>query len=127
MTVEIITRRLCGGCQELKRRLSRAGVSFIERDTETIDGLAAWAWRDAPNPLPAAVIDGRLLPNAGDATALNEAIERSDSAKSDRHGPDPESQSMDSGRPESHGCNRESHGRDINRRIKRLRYGGNNQ
>ena len=78
MEVEIITRRLCGGCQELKRRLSEAGVEFVERDAETADGLAAWAWYDAPGLLPAVVIDGRLLQNAGDMDALFEAIAEAD-------------------------------------------------
>jgi glutaredoxin len=74
MAIEIITRRLCGGCQELKRRLTKAGVEFVEHDTETPDGLAAWAWYDAPELLPGVVVDGRLLPNSGDADALFEAI-----------------------------------------------------
>ncbi|MFW6159070.1 MAG: hypothetical protein ACOC8E_06920 [Planctomycetota bacterium] len=76
MKVEVITRPLCGGCQELKRKLSDAGVEFVEHDTETIDGLAAWAWYDAPDLVPAAAVDGRLLPNAGDPDALFEAITR---------------------------------------------------
>ena len=74
MTIEIITRRLCGGCQELKQRLSEAGIAFVDRDTETPDGLAAWAFHNAPALLPAVAIDGRLLPGAGDADALFEAI-----------------------------------------------------
>lgn len=73
-TVEIITRRLCGGCQELKRRLKSAGVEYVEHDTETPDGLAAWAWYDAPELLPAVAVNGRLLPNAGDVDALFEVI-----------------------------------------------------
>ena len=81
MAVEIITRRLCGGCQELKRRLSEAGVEYVEHDTETPDGLAAWAWYDAPALLPAVVIDGQLLPGAGDVGALFEAITQSTEAE----------------------------------------------
>ena len=77
MAVEIITRRLCGGCQELKRRLSEAGVEYVEHDTETADGLAAWAWYDAPDLLPTVAIDGRLLPGAGDVDTLFEAITQS--------------------------------------------------
>ena len=74
MQVELMTRRLCGGCQELKRRLAKAGVEFVERDAETVDGLAAWAWYDAPEVLPAAAVDGRLLPGAGDIDALFAAV-----------------------------------------------------
>ena len=74
MTVEIITRRLCGGCQELQRRLAEAGVDYVEHDAETADGLAAWAWYDAPGLLPAVAVGGRLLPGAGDVDALFEAI-----------------------------------------------------
>jgi glutaredoxin len=74
--VEVITRRLCGGCQDLKRRLEDAGVEYVEHDTETSDGLAAWAWYDAPGLLPAVAIGGRLLPNAGDAEALFKAIKQ---------------------------------------------------
>ena len=72
--VEIITRRLCGGCQDLKRRLKEAGIQYVEHDTETVDGLAAWAWYDAPALLPAVAVGGRLLPNAGDVEALFEAV-----------------------------------------------------
>jgi len=76
MAVELITRRLCGGCQELKRRLSEAGVEFVEHDTETPDGLAAWAWYDAPELLPAVAVDGQLLDGSGDVEALFETITR---------------------------------------------------
>lgn len=76
MKVEILTRRLCGGCQELRRKLSEAGVEFVEHDTETADGLAAWAWYGAPDLLPAVAIDGRRLSGAGDPDALFEAITR---------------------------------------------------
>jgi hypothetical protein len=72
--IEIITRRLCGGCQESKRRLKSAGVEYVEHDTETPDGLAAWAWYDAPELLPAAAVDGRRLDASGDVDALLEAI-----------------------------------------------------
>ena len=74
MPVEVITRRLCGGCQELKRRLSEADVQFVEHDIETVDGLAAWAWYDAPELLPAVAVDGRRLDASGDVDALFEAI-----------------------------------------------------
>ena len=72
--VEVITRRLCGGCQDLKKKLSKAGVEFAERDVETVDGLAAWAWYGAPALLPAVAIGGQLLPAAGNVDALFEAI-----------------------------------------------------
>ena len=74
MKVEVITRRLCGGCQELKHRLAEAGVEYVEHDTETPDGLAAWAWYDAPELLPAVAVDGRRLDASGDVDALLEAI-----------------------------------------------------
>ena len=74
MKVEVITRQLCGGCQELKKRLSEAGVEYVEHDTETVDGLATWAWYDAPELLPAVAVDGRLLDPIGDVDALFEAI-----------------------------------------------------
>jgi len=76
LRVEIITRRLCGGCQELKHRLSEAGVEFVEHDTDTVDGLAAWAWYGSPALLPAVAVDGRLLLGAGNVAALFEAITR---------------------------------------------------
>jgi len=74
LKVELITRRLCGGCQELKRRLKDAGVEYVEHDTETVDGLAAWAWYDAPELLPAVAVDGRLIDASGDVEALFKAI-----------------------------------------------------
>ncbi|MFO7899767.1 MAG: glutaredoxin domain-containing protein [Planctomycetota bacterium] len=74
MAIEIITRRLCGGCQELKRRLKETGIEYVEHDAETVDGLAAWAWYDAPALVPAVAIDGRLLPGVGDPDALFEAV-----------------------------------------------------
>jgi hypothetical protein len=73
-TIEILTRPLWGGCQELKRRLTDAGVPFVECDVATSDGLAAWAWYDAPPLLPCVAVDGRLLDGSGDPDGLFEAI-----------------------------------------------------
>jgi len=68
--VEIITRRMCGGCQDLKRRLAEAGIEFTEYDADTADGMAVWAWYGAPSILPAVVVDGCLLPSAGDVLQM---------------------------------------------------------
>jgi glutaredoxin len=72
--IEVITRPRCGGCQELKARLSEAGLSFTEYDAETPDGLAVWAWYDAPEQLPALALDGHLLPGSGNPERLFEAL-----------------------------------------------------
>lgn len=68
--VEILTRRMCGGCQELKRRLRDAGIMFRELDIDTVDGQAAAAWYDSPALLSAVAVNGRLLEGAGDVDKL---------------------------------------------------------
>jgi len=74
--VEVLTRRLCGGCQELKRRLREAGIPFRELDIDSVDGLAAWAYYGAPAVSPAVAIDGRLIDRDGDVDALFEEVVR---------------------------------------------------
>jgi glutaredoxin len=74
--VEVLTRAMCGGCQELKRQLTEAGIPFRELDVDTVDGRAAWAWHDSPELLPAVAVDGRLLDAAGDVDALFAAVTR---------------------------------------------------
>ena len=76
MQVELMSRRPCGGCQDLKRRLAQAGIEYVEHDVDTADGLAAWAWHDAPALLPAVAVDGQLLDGSGDVEALFETITR---------------------------------------------------
>ena len=72
--IEILTRPLCSGCQDLKRRLVEAGVAFRELDVATLDGRAAAAWYGDPGLLPAVAIDGRLIDAGGDVDALFEAV-----------------------------------------------------
>ena len=72
--VEVLTRAMCGGCQDLKRRLKEAGIAFRELDVATLDGRAAAAWYDDPGLLPAVAIDGRLIEAGGDVDALFEAV-----------------------------------------------------
>ncbi len=79
--VEVLTRRLCGGCQELKHRLREANIPFHELDIDTVDGLAAWAYYGAPAVSPAVAIDGRLVDGSGDVDALFEAVVRSQGGK----------------------------------------------
>ena len=74
--VEVLTRAMCGGCQELKRRLTETGIAFRELDVATLDGRAATAWDGDPGLLPAVAIDGRLLEVSGDVDALFEALMR---------------------------------------------------
>ena len=73
--VEVLSRAICGGCQELKRRLQNAGIEYLDLDVATVDGRGGAAWYDEPEVLPAAAVDGRLLQNAGDADALMREIE----------------------------------------------------
>ena len=72
--VEVLTRAMCGGCQDLKRRLKEAGIAFRELDVATLDGRAAAAWYDDPGLLPAVAVDGRLIDMGGDVDALFEAV-----------------------------------------------------
>ncbi|HOF18420.1 MAG TPA: glutaredoxin domain-containing protein [Phycisphaerae bacterium] len=72
--VEVLTRAMCSGCQELKRRLTEAGIAFRELDVATVDGRAATAWYGDPGLLPAVAIDGRLIESGGDVDALFEAV-----------------------------------------------------
>ena len=72
--VEVLTRAMCGGCQDLKRRLKEAGIAFRELDVATLDGRAAATWYDDPGLLPAVAIDGRLIEAGGDVDALFEAV-----------------------------------------------------
>ena len=74
--VEVLTRAMCSGCQELKRRLKEAGIAFRELDVATLDGRAAAAWYGDPGLLPAVAIDGRLIESGGDVDALFEALIR---------------------------------------------------
>jgi len=59
--VEVISRRQCSACQDLKRRLAEAGIEFADWDTATVEGRAAAAWYDNPDVLPQVAFDGRLL------------------------------------------------------------------
>ena len=68
--IEVLTRALCGGCQELKRRLKEAGIAFRELDVATLDGRAAAAWYGDPELLPAMAVNGRLLKGSGDPAKL---------------------------------------------------------
>ena len=68
--IEVLTRALCGGCQELKRRLKEAGIAFRELDVATLDGRAAAAWYGDPELLPAMAVNGRLLEGSGDPETL---------------------------------------------------------
>jgi len=79
--VEVLSRRLCGGCQELKHRLREAGIPFRELDIDTVDGCAAWAYYGAPAVSPAVAIDGRLIDRDGDVDALFEAVMRRQGAQ----------------------------------------------
>ena len=72
--VEVLTRAMCGGCQELKRRLKEGGIAFRELDVATVDGRAAAAWYGDPGLLPAVAINGRLLDASGNMDVLFEAI-----------------------------------------------------
>jgi glutaredoxin len=72
--VEVLTRAMCGGCQELKRRLKEAGIAFRELDVATVDGRAAAAWYGDPGLLPAMAIDGQLVEMSGDVDRLFEAV-----------------------------------------------------
>ena len=72
--VEVLTRAMCGGCQDLKRRLKEAGIAFRELDMATVDGRAATAWYGDPGLLPAVAIDGRLIEVNGDVDALFETV-----------------------------------------------------
>ena len=72
--VEVLTRRMCGGCQDLKRRLAEAGIAFRELDVDTVNGRAAAAWYDSPAILPAVAIDGQLIDGKGDPAALFNAV-----------------------------------------------------
>ena len=72
--VEVLTRAMCGGCQELKRRLTKAGIAFRELDVDTVDGRAAAAWYDSPAVLPAVAIDGQRIEGDGDPDALFDAV-----------------------------------------------------
>lgn len=68
--IEVLTRPLCGACAALKRRLRRAGIPFREWSHGALDGLAVWAYYDAPAVAPAVAIDGRLIEGSGDADQL---------------------------------------------------------
>jgi len=72
--VEVLTRAMCGGCQDLKRRLKEVGIAFRELDVATVDGRAAAAWYGDPGLLPAVAIDGQLLGSEGDVAALFKAV-----------------------------------------------------
>ena len=74
---EVLSRKLCGACQELKRRLTETGTEFRELDMDTVDGRAAAAWYGDPPLLPAVAVNGRLLDGAGDVEALFKAIMKS--------------------------------------------------
>jgi len=68
---EIFTRRLCSGCHDLARALEAAGVSYTEWDCDCVDGLAEWAFRGAPDPLPAVWVGGAwIAPECEDAREL---------------------------------------------------------
>mgnify|MGYP001159389031 CR=1 FL=1 len=81
--VEVLTRAMCIGCQELKRRLAEAGIAFRELDVATLDGRAAAAWYGDPGLLPAVAIDGRLIESNGDVDALFQTVTRL--AKEEHH------------------------------------------
>jgi len=72
--VEVLSRKLCGACQELKRRLTETGTEFRDLDVDTVDGRAAAAWYGDPPLLPAVTLNGRLLEGAGDVDSLLDAI-----------------------------------------------------
>jgi len=72
--IEIFTKRLCSGCVEVKRVLDAAGVSYREWDCDTVDGLAEWAFRGAPETLPAVWAGGAWVdPGQTDPRHLAEA------------------------------------------------------
>ena len=73
--VEVLTRAMCGGCQDLKRRLKEAGIAFQELDVATVDGRAAAAWYDDPPLLPAAAVDGQLIEAGSEVHVLFKAVE----------------------------------------------------
>lgn len=72
--VEILTRPMCGGCLDLKRRLAEAGIDFRELDVDTADGRAAAAWYDSPALLPAVAVNGQLIEGSGDVAALVDTV-----------------------------------------------------
>ena len=72
--VEILTRRMCSGCRELKRHLRDAEIAFRELDVDTADGRAAAAWYDSPSLLPTVAIDGQLIEGNGESAALFDAV-----------------------------------------------------
>ena len=74
--IDVLTRPLCGGCADLKKRLKKAGIPFRAWNTATVNGLAVAAWYDSPTLLPAVAIDGVLLKHGGDPDALFKAIQR---------------------------------------------------
>lgn len=74
--IDVLTRPLCGGCKDLKKRLKDAGIPFRAWNTETATGTAVAAWYDSPPLLPAVAIDGVLIAPGGDPVALFEAIQR---------------------------------------------------
>ena len=69
-TVEVISNPLCGGCQELKAKLTERGVAYADWDVTTVCGLAMSAWYGSPDVLPAVVVDGVLLDEPGDVLEL---------------------------------------------------------
>jgi len=72
--IEVLTRAMCGACQELKRRLKEAGIPFRELDLDTVDGRAAAAWYGDPALVPAVAIDGQLTDMGGDVNALFKTV-----------------------------------------------------
>lgn len=72
--VDVLTRAMCGGCLEFKRRLAEAGIAFHEWDIDTADGRAAAAWYDSPALLPTVAVHGQLIEANGDPAVLFDAV-----------------------------------------------------
>jgi len=59
--VEVFGREGCARCVELGRALAAAGVAYVKRDVETVEGQALALHYDLPEALPQVVVDGVWL------------------------------------------------------------------
>ena len=54
--IKVITRKLCGGCNELKEALKEKNIPFDELEYGTLDGTAAWAYYGGYSVFPILVV-----------------------------------------------------------------------
>lgn len=59
----LFTKRLCGGCEELRARLEAAGIPFVEYSADEYEGLALAMWYEI-DVFPAVVRDPEVLSEA---------------------------------------------------------------